>query len=207
MAGLLRFLMAALAFLMISNIAVSGRFRAPASGAFARIGASILVVGSIALLATQRLEFFFPLALVYVALGLVPLVFSGLFERRQPTIPYDLSEGEDDEDEEEFELGTSQVHASRQGHRDAKASRARRAHRRRAAQDRVRSCRRGQNVAHVPSAPERHRVRGLERTEAERAARREKREKRDKRERGPRPPRRAKRRGGSGTDASVVAIA
>src|SRR5256714_214293 len=92
---LLRYLMAALAFLMISNIPYPV-FPRTGFRSLRALGATLLLIGSIALLATKKLEFFFPFALCYVAWGPIRWVFSGLFERRQPTIPYDLSEGEDD---------------------------------------------------------------------------------------------------------------
>src|SRR4051794_31785302 len=78
---LLRILMAALAFLMISNIAYPV---VPRVGfrSLRAIGASILVFGSIALLATKRLEFFFPLCIGYVAFGLFRSLFFRIFERR-----------------------------------------------------------------------------------------------------------------------------
>ncbi|MEO8337323.1 MAG: CDP-diacylglycerol--serine O-phosphatidyltransferase [bacterium] len=187
---LMRFLMAALAFLMISNIPYPV---VPRVGfrSLRAIGASILVFGSLALLATRRLEFFFPLCVGYVAFGLFRSLFFRIFERRQPTIPYDLSEGEADEDEEEFELGTSQVHATRQGHRDVRPARTEsvtplpRTQEREARPDRPERGPRPERADTSGAKPQR--------TEAERAARREKREKRDKREprpdRGSRPPR------------------
>src|SRR5215203_2713018 len=162
---LLRFLMLALAFLMISNIPYPV-FPRTGFRSLRAIGATLLLVGSMALLATRRLEFFFPAALCYVAWGPIRWVFSGLFERRQPTIPYDLSEGEDDEDDEDDAFGPmdSQVHATRQSEREPRtetgtASRSETADR-----------------AATSDRP----ARG-ERSEADRAARREKREKRDKR--------------------------
>jgi CDP-diacylglycerol--serine O-phosphatidyltransferase len=191
---LLRFLMAALAFLMISNIPYPV---VPRVGfrSLRAIGASILVFGSLGLLATKRLEFFFPLCVGYVAFGLFRSLFFRIFERRQPTIPYDLSEGEDDEAEEDFEVGSSQVHATRQGHRERPAR-----------TDGMAALPRTQERPPRPDKPERtarpdrpdrpertDKPDRPQRTEAERAARREKREKRDKREprpdRGPRPPR------------------
>jgi CDP-diacylglycerol--serine O-phosphatidyltransferase len=187
---MLRYLMAALAFLMISNVPYPV-FPRTGFRSLRALGGLILVVGSLALLATKKFEYFFPLTLIYVAWGLVRWVFSGLFERRQPTIPYDLSEGEDDEDEEVFEPGTSQVHATRQGHRDTKVART----------ESVTPLPRPQERPARPDRPERgprpertdDKSGRPQRTEAERAARREKREKRDKREprpdRPPRPPR------------------
>src|SRR5690348_275188 len=122
---LLRYLMVVLSFLMISNVPYPV-FPRTGFRSLRAIGATVLLIGSMILLATRRLEYFFPFALIYVAWGLVRWVFSGLFERRQPTLPYDLSEGEDDEDDEdeeddEFELD-SQVHATRWSHRGHRAA-------------------------------------------------------------------------------------
>ena len=120
---LLRYLMAVLAFLMISNVPYP-TFPRTGFRSVRALGATIVVFGSLVLLMQRRLEFFFPMALIYVTFGLFRWVFSGLFERRQPTIPYDLSEGEDDEDDEFVEeLPDSQVHATRQGHRPDRAPR------------------------------------------------------------------------------------
>ena len=206
---LLRYLMAALAFLMISNIPYPV-FPRTGFRSLRAIGATLLLVGSIALLVTRKLEFFFPFALCYVTWGLIRWVFSGLFERRQPTIPYDLSEGEDDEEEDEddaFGPIDSQVHASRQSERVARPPRSERTERGdRSGRERVESAARSpraersprtETVAAQPAKAERvdtsdrsarsDRGERPERTEAERAARREKREKRDKRrERGSR---------------------
>jgi CDP-diacylglycerol--serine O-phosphatidyltransferase len=207
---LLRFLMAALAFLMISNIPYPV-FPRTGFRSLRAIGATFLVAGSMVLLVTRRLEFFFPAALFYVALGPVRWMFSGLFERRQPTIPYDLSEGEDDEDEEEDAFGPmdSQVHATRQRLREVRPVQVERERPRRerpernerpaalprtdrpartesgqaSRSDRAESDDRG-SAADRPSRGERSdsdRPSRGERSEAERAARREKREKREKR--------------------------
>ncbi|MEO5813946.1 MAG: CDP-diacylglycerol--serine O-phosphatidyltransferase [Gemmatimonadaceae bacterium] len=193
---LLRFLMAALAFLMISNIPYPV---VPRVGfrSLRAIGASILVFGSLALLATRRLEFFFPLCVGYVAFGLFRSLFFRIFERRQPTVPYDLSEGEGDEDEEEFDVEPQQVHAPRQGHREGKMARSDTVATSPRTQDRPSRADRPERSPR-PDRPERtteEKGPRPQRTEAERAARREKREKRDNREarpdRGPRPPRTA----------------
>jgi hypothetical protein len=117
---LLRYLMVVLSLLMISNVPYP-TFPRTGFRSLRAFGATILVVGAMVLLATRRLEYFFPIALIYIAWGLARWVFAGLFERRQPTLPYDLSEGEDDEDEEEFDLSESRVHASRQAQRDEAA--------------------------------------------------------------------------------------
>jgi CDP-diacylglycerol---serine O-phosphatidyltransferase len=199
---LLRFLMAALAFLMISNIPYPV-FPRTGFRSLRAFGATLLTLGSITLLATRRLEFFFPAALCYVAWGPIRWVFSGLFERRQPTIPYDLSEGEDDEDEEEDAFGPmdSQVHATRQSEREVRPVHAERERARRdraergertAATTRGERPTRGdsgappraggvERVASSDRASTAERASRGERSEADRAARREKREKRDKR--------------------------
>ena len=85
---MLRFLMAALAFLMISNVPYPV---APRTGfrSLRAIGGTLLLVGSMLLLATRRLEFFFPAALCYVAggrsAGSSP-VCSSVVNRRSHTI-------------------------------------------------------------------------------------------------------------------------
>ncbi|HKP15268.1 MAG TPA: CDP-diacylglycerol--serine O-phosphatidyltransferase, partial [Gemmatimonadaceae bacterium] len=200
---LLRFLMAALAFLMISNIPYPV-FPRTGFRSLRAIGATLLLLGSMTLLATRRLEFFFPAALCYVAWGPIRWVFSGLFERRQPTIPYDLSEGEDDEDEEEDAFGPmdSQVHATRQSEREPRPVHV---ERERARRDRIERPERSAvatrterssraESGHAPRtgggadravagdrASSADRASRAERSDADRAARREKREKRDKR--------------------------
>ena len=179
---LLRFLMAALAFLMISNIPYP-IFPRTGFRNLRAIGATLLLVGSVALLATKRLEFFFPFALCYVAWGPLRWIFAGMFERRQPTIPYDLSEGEEDEDEEEDVFGPidSQVHASRQSEREIRPTRSprERAHREPAERHPARAERPSRQESTVsPTKGER------DRSDPDRAARREKREQqREKRER------------------------
>jgi len=190
---LLRFLMAALAFLMISNIPYPV-FPRTGFRSLRAIAATLGLIGSIALLATKRLEFFFPFALCYVAWGPIRWIFSGMFERRQPTIPYDLSEGEDDEEEEEpFGPIDSQVHASRQSEREMRPPRAERERGRRERSERPERAERpargdrapaerGERPARTEAAPAVARTEREPRTEAEREARRERREKRDKRD-------------------------
>ncbi|MES2177756.1 MAG: CDP-diacylglycerol--serine O-phosphatidyltransferase [Gemmatimonadota bacterium] len=184
---MLRFLMVGLAGLMISNIPYPTLPRTGVRNIRA-LGASILIFGSIALLATKRLEYFFPLTLAYVAWGLIRSLFSRLFERRQPTIPYDLSEGEDDEEEDEHDFASIGLAVPRPAVRDARPPR----------EDRQRPQRprgdlgeRPPRTEERPPRPDRpDRGERPQRTEAERAARREKREKRDKRAARPdRPPR------------------
>jgi CDP-diacylglycerol--serine O-phosphatidyltransferase len=196
----LRLLMAVLAALMISNVPYP-TFPRTGFRSLRAIGASVVVFGAFALLLTGRLEYFFPIAVVYVAFGLVRWMLSGLFERRQPTLPYDLSEGEDDEEDEELELSTVPVHTARQ-HREEPATRAERP---RGRADRPGRPERETRSTRPEAAARAEKPDGAERaarpdkadrpqrTEAERAARREKREKRDKREgrpdRGARPER------------------
>ena len=190
---LLRFLMAGLAGLMISNIPYP-TFPRTGFRSLRSIGASVLVLGSIALLLSKRLEYFFPLTLAYVLWGIGRWSFSSLFERRQPTVPYDLSEDdvEDyDAEEEEFEPGSSQVHTSRQRHRDEPGVREDRTRRPRPRADAPDTVPKTEERAVRPERGERpERPERPHRTEAERAARREKRDKREGRsERAPRPPR------------------
>ena len=188
---LLRFLMAALAALMISPVPYPVFPRTGWRSKRALAG-TVLLVTSLTLFLTNRLEYFFPLCLLYVIWGPVRWLISGLFERRQPTIPYDLSEGEDDEDEEDeedFEPVTSQL-APR---RDSRPKRDDATKRTRVIEEPAAKTSRTDERpprADRPDRPERP-----QRTEAEIAARREKRDKRDKRdkqpreERTPRPPR------------------
>ena len=192
---LLRYLMASLAILMISPIPYPVLPRAGFRSIRA-LGASLLVVGSLALLLTKKLEYFFPLTLIYIVVGPIRFLLSGLFERRQPTIPYDLSEGEDDDDEEEdFELGPSQVHAYRQAERETRPPR--NSHQKLPRDDAPAAAKgRLEERPLRPPRPDRgERAPTTETERAERAARREKRDKRDKREkrpprveRSPRPP-------------------
>jgi CDP-diacylglycerol--serine O-phosphatidyltransferase len=192
---MLRFVMVALSILMISNVPYPS-FPRTGFRSVRAIGASLVVFGAIALLLSRKLEYFFPLSLVYVAWGLIRWIFSGLFERRQPTVPYDLSEGEDDEDDE-YELVDSQVHASRPVRREEPAARSERPSGRGERPARPARPERGEPVARADAAtrPERaapgekkadraERTERPERTEAERTARREKREKRDKQREG-----------------------
>jgi CDP-diacylglycerol--serine O-phosphatidyltransferase len=175
---MLRFLMAALAALMISPVPYPVFPRTGWRSKRALAG-TVLLVTSGTLFLTNRLEYFFPLCLLYVLWGPVRWLISGLFERRQPTIPYDLSEGEDDEDddEEEFELVPSPLLSSR---REARPKRDESPKRTRVAEEPAARTPRPEERpprAERPERPERP-----QRTEAELAARREKRDKRDKRE-------------------------
>lgn len=186
---MLRFLMAALAALMISPIPYPVFPRTGWRSKRALAG-TVLLLTSATLFLTNRLEFFFPLCLLYVAWGPLRWLISGLFERRQPTIPYDLSEGEDDEEEEdeEFEAATAKAAAARQSARDPRPPRDDPSKRHRVVEEAVAKAARTDERPPRADRPDRP-----QRTEAELAARKEKREKRDKRdarpERTPRPPR------------------
>ena len=189
---MLRFLMAILAVLMISPIPYP-IFPRTGLRSVRAVAATLLLLVSLTLLLTKRLEYFFPLTLIYVAWGVGRWVFAQLFERRQPTIPYDLSEGEDDEEEEdeEFEPGVGSVQTLRPAGRDARPPREDRPSRTRGRDE---PAAKPELSEDRPPRPDRgERPERPQRTEAERAARREKREKRDAREgrpeRTPRPPR------------------
>ena len=196
---LLRFIMAALSMLMISNVPYP-TFPRMGIRNIRGIGASVLVIGAIALLASRKLEYFFPIALVYVAWGLARWVFAGLFERRQPTLPYDLSEGEDDDEgEEQFELTTSQVHASRQGHRESAPARLDRARERGSRPERLEAepVARPERAPRKPERPERAErpersaasTRGAETDRPPRDKKKERPPRGERPERGDRPPR------------------
>jgi CDP-diacylglycerol--serine O-phosphatidyltransferase len=195
----LRVLMAVLAALMISNVPYP-TFPRTGFRSIRAIGSSIIVFGAFALLLTGKLEYFFPIAVLYVTLGLLRWMLSGLFERRQPTLPYDLSEGEDEEDEEEeeeLELVNARIHASRPSHRDEAASRPERV---RGRPDRAEMDTRPERGPRKPERPPRaerpERPEAAERAPDDERARRDKKKDRPKRpdrperpERQPRPPR------------------
>ena len=194
---MLRFLMAALAALMISPIPYPVFPRTGWRSKRALAG-TVLLITSATLFLTNRLEFFFPLCLLYVAWGPLRWLISGLFERRQPTIPYDLSEGEDDEDEDDeaFEQLAAPVAKPRRVSRDVRPARDESPKQSRVVEEA------GGVAARSDEGPARaERPDRPQRTEAEITARREKRDKRDKREprpeRTPRPPR---------TDVASVAV-
>jgi len=79
---MLRLVMAGLSFLMISNVPYPVLPGVGFRTARGRIGLGVLLVG-IAMLAFGKLEYFFPLAVLYVGFGLFRGVFLGLIERRQ----------------------------------------------------------------------------------------------------------------------------
>ena len=188
---MLRFLMVILAVMMISQIPYPVL---PRTGlrSIRGVAATLLLVVSLTLMATKRFEYFFPLMLLYVAWGMGRWGFARLFERKQPTIPYDLSEGEDDEEEEEDEFEpVPTVQTLRPAGRDVRPAREERPKRTRGREE---PAAKPERTEDRPPRPDRgDRPDRPQRTEAERAARREKREKRDAREgrpeRTPRPPR------------------
>ena len=190
---LLRFLMAALAALMISPIPYPV-FPRTGWRSMRALAGTVLLITSATLFLTNRLEYFFPLCLLYVAWGPIRWLVGGLFERRQPTIPYDLSEGEDDEEEEEedeFMPGLATVQTLRPAGRDMRPPREDRPKRTRGREE---PAAKPEQTEDRPPRPDRaDRPERPQRTEAERAERAARREKRDKREgrpeRTPRPPR------------------
>ena len=188
---MLRFLMAILAVLMISPIPYP-IFPRTGLRSVRAVAATLLLLVSLTLLLTKRLEYFFPLTLIYVAWGVGRWVFAQLFERRQPTVPYDLSEGEDDEEEEEeedaFMPGLGTVQTLRPALPYARPLREDRPKRTR---NREEPTAKPAESEDRPPRPDRgERPERPQRTEAERAARREKRDAREGRpERTPRPPR------------------
>ncbi len=193
---MLRFLMVILAVMMISPIPYP-IFPRTGLRSVRAVAATLLLIVLVTLMATKRFEYFFPLMLIYVAWGMVRWGFARLFERRQPTLPYDLSEGEDDEDEEEdddFVPGVASVQTLRPAGRDVRPPREDRPKRGRGREDAAAKPDRTED--RPPRADRADRPERPQRTEverAERAARREKREKRDagtpRPERTPRPPR------------------
>ena len=188
---MLRFLMAILAVLMISPIPYP-IFPRTGLRSVRAVAATLLLLVSLTLLLTKRLEYFFPLTLIYVAWGVGRWVFAQLFERRQPTVPYDLSEGEDEEEEEEeedaFMPGLGTVQTLRPALPYARPLREDRPKRTR---NREEPTAKPAESEDRPPRPDRgERPERPQRTEAERAARREKRDAREGRpERTPRPPR------------------
>ena len=214
----LRLLIAVLAALMISNVPYP-TFPRTGFRSLRALGATFIVFGAFALLVTGRLEYFFPIALIYVAFGLVRWLLAGLFERRQPTVPYDLSEGEDDDDDA-FEVPVPAAAAPRGGRRDERAVASTKQRGRGDRPERTDRPARPEREPRGPRSESASRSDKVEssdrpsraekgdrpqRTEAERAARREKREKRDSRqERGARPDQAAATAPATGVTAIVV---
>ncbi len=188
---MLRFLMGALAALMISNVPYP-IFPRTGYRSLRAILATIFMITLFVCFVTGKLEYFFPLSLIYIAWGLARWIFFNLFERRQPTVPYDLSEGEDEEDdvyevfESEDTIAPDVTEREKRPAREERSRGAREGKERPAATERPARPARAAATAAV-AAPERaDRPAAPERTEEERAARREKRDKREKRERAPR---------------------
>jgi len=102
---MLRFVMAGLGFLMISNVPypVLPPLGLRSAGGLVSLG--VLVIG-VSMLIFGRLEYFFPLAMAYVSFGLFRAVLLGLIERRQQIpgvgwIPGGRSATDDDDDEDD----------------------------------------------------------------------------------------------------------
>lgn len=127
---MLRFLMVALGFLMISNVAYPAvptvNFRT-LRGIFALLLVIAILVGLILL----PREFFFPVAMLYVAYGILSSFFAGLLER----IPTGSAGAFEEEDEEE-EADDIEPAALALSHEEAAAGRRRRKRRRRHRGDR-----------------------------------------------------------------------
>src|SRR5258708_20908830 len=87
--------MAALAFLMISNIPYPVLPRVGVRS-LRGIGSSRLVFGSLRLLAAKRLEVFFPLFVGYLAFGLARRLIMRPFHPRPPPPPHHRSAGQDE---------------------------------------------------------------------------------------------------------------
>lgn len=79
---MLRLVMAALSFLMISNVPYPVMPPVGVRSARGLAGLGILV-GGVSMLIFGRLEYFFPLAMLYVSFGLFRAVLLGLLDRRQ----------------------------------------------------------------------------------------------------------------------------
>src|SRR5258708_26064331 len=88
--------MAALAFLMISNIPYPVLPRVGVRS-LRGIGSSVLVFGALGLLAAKRLELFFPPFVGYLGLRPARTLLTPLFEPPQPNRPFHLSAGEGQE--------------------------------------------------------------------------------------------------------------
>lgn len=118
---MLRMVMAGLSFLMISNVpypVIPGvGFRTPGG----LIGLGTLVIG-VSMLVFGKLEYFFPLAMLYVAFGLFRGVLLGLIERRQAApstgwVPGGRRAEDMQIDEHVGETGSSEPHRRRRRRR------------------------------------------------------------------------------------------
>src|SRR5918999_5583816 len=91
----LRIVMGALSFLMISNVPYPVVPNVGFRSVKGWVGLVVLV-GGVALLISRRLEYFFPLAVAYVAFGLVRAVGLGWLERQRAGSALDNGEDEDE---------------------------------------------------------------------------------------------------------------
>jgi CDP-diacylglycerol---serine O-phosphatidyltransferase len=92
----LRIVMATLSFLMISNVPYPVMPNVGIRSVKGLVGLAVLV-GGVSMLVFGRLEYFFPLAVAYVAFGLLRAVTLGWLERQRAGSA--LDNGDDDEDE------------------------------------------------------------------------------------------------------------
>lgn len=91
----LRIVMATLSFLMISNVPYPVMPNVGIRSAKGLVGLAVLV-GGVSMLVFGRLEYFFPLAVAYVAFGLLRAVTLGWLERQRAGSA--LDNGDDEED-------------------------------------------------------------------------------------------------------------
>jgi CDP-diacylglycerol--serine O-phosphatidyltransferase len=92
----LRIVMGALSFLMISNVPYPVMPNVGIRSAKGLVGLAVLV-GGVSMLVFGRLEYFFPLAVAYVAFGLLRAVTLGWLERQRAGSA--LDNGDDDDEE------------------------------------------------------------------------------------------------------------
>jgi CDP-diacylglycerol---serine O-phosphatidyltransferase len=108
---MLRYVMATLSFLMISNVPYPVMPPVGVRSAKGVLGLVILVGGT-SMLIFGKLEYFFPMAVAYVAFGLLRAVFLGLLDRRQmPTRPGWFPGGKREADAQVETVGESEEHA------------------------------------------------------------------------------------------------
>jgi CDP-diacylglycerol--serine O-phosphatidyltransferase len=101
----LRLVMGTLSFLMISNVPYPVVPNIGFRSVKGLIGLAVLI-GGVSLLAFGRLEYFFPLAVLYVAFGLVRAVGLGWLERQRAGAALDNGDAEEEEEEEEPAMRT-----------------------------------------------------------------------------------------------------
>lgn len=115
---MLRFVMAGLSFLMISNVPYPVVPKIGFRSASGLVGLGVLVIG-ISMLIFGRLEYFFPLAMLYVAFGLFRGVLLGLIERRHQASANGWISGDaedlDGQDLEEIDTGPAHRRRRRRG--------------------------------------------------------------------------------------------